>query len=232
MRVKMLLVLAFLAAGASELVAYAGVLLVSRRIRPRLVWTPDVALFEREYPEYLRMHHPVLGWPAPNDPRHDATGARPAPAFPNNEPACVALFGDSFTYGAEVEDDEAWGNLLAQRLNCRVANYGVGGYGTDQAFLRFRDRADDRAPIVILGVFEDNAQRNVNRYRELLAGAPSFSFKPRFALNDRGELALLPMALPAPEDARDFIESPERFLTDEHFLPGSREGPVGPDFRF
>jgi hypothetical protein len=144
----------------------------------------------------------------------------------------VALFGDSFTNGAEVGDDVAWGNVLAQRLHCRVANYGVGGYGTDQAYLRFRDRADDHPPIVILGIFEDNLQRNVNRYRELLAPTEGFSFKPRFRLDDHGELKLVPMPLLDPREARAFIESPERFLTDEYFLPGSDAGPVRPRFPF
>ena len=144
----------------------------------------------------------------------------------------MALFGDSFTYGSEVEAQVAWGNVLAQRLNCRVANYGVGSYGTDQAYLWFLDRANDHAPIVVLGIFEDNVQRNVNRYRELLAGRPVFSFKPRFRLDDRGGLKLLPMALPDSHHARDFIEFPERYLTDEYFLPGSPAGPVRLGFPF
>jgi hypothetical protein len=113
-----------------------------------------------------------------------------------------------------------------------VANFGVGGYGTDQAFLRHRNRVNDSAPIVILGIFEDNVQRNVNRFRELLAGSPAFSFKPRFKLDPRGELVLLPLSLPDTSQARAFIESPEQFLADEYFLPGSSAGPVRPRFPF
>ena len=203
-----------------------GGLAVLRRIRPRLLWSPDVAAFGAGYPGYLLAHDAVLGWPKPG------SGPRPSPAFPDTGSSCVSLFGDSFTYGAEVGDDAAWGNVLAQRLGCRVANYGVGGYGTDQAFLRYRDRADEHAPIVILGIFEDNVQRNVNRLRELLAGSPEFSFKPRFKLGARDELVLLPLHLPDTSQARAFIESPERFLTDEYFVPGSPAGPVRPRLPF
>ena len=229
---KFFFVLVVLVAVAIELLAFAGVTLVSRRVRPRLVWTPDVPQFEAGYERFRSTRHPVLGWPGEGDERFDVSGSRPVPAFPNTAESCVALFGDSFTFGSEVSDDAAWGNLLARRLGCRVANYGVGGYGTDQAFLRFLDRERDRARIVILGIFEDNLQRNVNRYRALLVGESTFSFKPRFKLNDRGELELVPIRLPDADEAHDFLKDPGRILDHEHFLPGSRAGPVRPTFPF
>jgi hypothetical protein len=224
-RARLVLLSAVLTVAIIEMVSFAG-LAALRRIRPRLLWAPDVARFESGYRRFLELHHPLLGWPTV-----DSTTPRPSPAFPAGVRSCVALFGDSFTRASEVSDKEAWGNLLAERLHCRVANYGAGGYGTDQAFLRYRDRAEP-APIVILGIFEDNLQRNVNRFRELLVGARSYTFKPRFKLEGHGGVELVPMALPGPRDARAFIQSPERFLSDEYFLPGSSAGPVRPRFPF
>jgi hypothetical protein len=48
-----------------------------------------------------------------------------------------------------------------------VSDYGVSGYGADQAYLRFR-RVPDEAPVVILGIFGEGVIRNVNQYRGFL----------------------------------------------------------------
>ena len=33
---------------------------------------------------------------------------------------------------------DGWVEQLSRKLGCRVANYGVSGYGTDQAYVRFQ----------------------------------------------------------------------------------------------
>ena len=93
-----------------------------------------------DFDHYLQRRDPKLGWPLPahiGAKDFDASGARPSPTFPKPGRECVALYGNSFTYGEEVGDADAWGNVLSGMLGCRVANYGVGAYGTDQALLRF-----------------------------------------------------------------------------------------------
>ena len=98
---------------------------------------------------YLSTRDPVTGWPgtAPSD-RHDPSGSRPVPAFPTPGEERVWLYGDSFVYANEVDDADAWGNQLSLKLNRRVANFGIPGYGTDQAYLRFKNTANDRAGVV------------------------------------------------------------------------------------
>ena len=39
-------------------------------------------------------------------------------------------------------DKEAWSNQLSRLVGCRVANYGVSGYGSDQATIRFEQNVD------------------------------------------------------------------------------------------
>ena len=112
------------------------------------------------YAGYLTIRNPVTGWPLSPGMEHeemlemaesmgvvleyDAYGARTSPAFPDPAvPSCVSLYGDSFTWSSEVEHEEAWGNLLATQLDCRVHNFGVGGYGSDQAYLRYITNALD-----------------------------------------------------------------------------------------
>ncbi len=88
---------------------------------------------QERYESYLEYRHPVLGWPSiksPDGSKRRLDESRHTPSFPEPGNECVATFGDSFTYGDEVEDDEAWSNVLSTRLGCRVANFGVGGYGT------------------------------------------------------------------------------------------------------
>ena len=93
---------------------------------------PD--LDEAQYADYLVTRHPVLGWPSPETfgkPPLDAIGARLSPAQPDTQARpCVSAFGDSFTFGAQVEAEAAYPKRLAERLGCRVNNFGVGGYGT------------------------------------------------------------------------------------------------------
>lgn len=186
----------------------------------RLLYEPDET---SDFTEYLSIRDPLLGWPAPGSfgtGAFDSIGSRNVPSFPDTEsPECVALFGDSFTFGDEVSDTEAWGNLLAETLDCRVANFGVPGYGTDQAYLRYRDRIDNQAPIVILGFWSENIVRNANRYRNYLTPNAETGFKPRFvAQSPDDELRLIRM----PEiTEQDFSTTA---ISEDWFAPGAGGG--------
>jgi hypothetical protein len=51
----------------------------------------------------------------------------------------IVAFGDSFTHGDEVPNQETWEYLLEQsRDEVEVMNFGVQGYGADQAYLRYK----------------------------------------------------------------------------------------------
>ena len=178
---------------------------------------------QADYERYLADRDPLVGWPgrrALDSEALDASGSRLVPRFPDpDERSCVALFGDSFTFGDEVAHEHAYGNVLSGLLGCRVANYGMGGYGTDQAYLRFRDVIRDRAPVVVLGHYSSNVVRNVNRLRAFLGGPP-LRFKPRFVLDPTGELELVPLA-----DLAELGRLPE-LLAHDYFRPGGGAGTV------
>ena len=110
----------------------------------------------------------------------------------------IAIFGDSFALGAEVSDDETWGYQLEMKLNqagirTEVLNFGVGGYGMDQAFLRWQEAGRDYAPdMVIFGFQPENLNRNVNVFRQLYFLETGIPFsKPRFILNNAEGLELI-----------------------------------------
>lgn len=224
--VAMLLVLLF---AASELVCYVALRYLQTK---GVVYRP----VEGDYAAYLADRDPVLGWPRRSELARDsdAVGSRPVPAFPDPaaSPAIVSLYGDSFTWGSEVDDEHAWGNVLAQRLGRRVNNFGVRGYGSDQAALRFRLNENDTARVVVLAHLSENVLRNVNRYRDLLGSSGGLAFKPRFVAGDDDALTLVPMPELTPESYRACVRHPGDFLEHETFLPGSRFGPARPAFPF
>lgn len=55
----------------------------------------------------------------------------------------ILCSGDSFTHGDGVGDEDTWCAQLARRLGTSSVNLGVGGYGIDQAFLRYVHVADE-----------------------------------------------------------------------------------------
>ena len=171
----------------------------------------------------------MLGWPSQSSfGQHDQdkTGSRLIPAFPDPDTnrACVSLYGDSFVWGDEVDNTHAWSNVLSQLLHCRVANYGVGGYGTDQAYLRFHYHQPDPASIVIIGFSSDNITRNINQLRNLMLPAAQCTLKPRFILDPQGQLDLVPIPELTAEDYRELSQRPERYLKHEFFSPGGLSG--------
>jgi len=134
-----------------------------------------------------------IGWPSNDD-------ARSAPAEAGS--VCGAAFGDSFTFGGEVEDNEAWVHLLSRRLGCRVRNYGVSGYGVDQSVLRY-ERTTPAGNLVVIGLFIEMPRRSVAASWTFYASAepPVYSnIKPYFTLASP-ELRLHPIPQPLTREA-------------------------------
>ncbi len=147
-----------------------------------------------------------LGWtwqPSTVSPdglsRTNALGARgpreyePAPPPDKTRLAC---FGDSFVFGDEIPDETMTFEYILEEIAPRyeALNFGVSGYGTDQALLRYRKVGRSLgAEVVVIGLMLENIGRNVNRYRPLWYMSSGFcNTKPRFVLDGRGELELVP----------------------------------------
>jgi hypothetical protein len=201
-----------------ELAAFIGsAYLVHRGI----VYRPHEDL--SDYPEYLARRDPVLGWIIVTDEdRLAEDGSRFAPRYADAglPPPCVALYGDSFVWADEVGDEQAWAEQLTGVLGCRVANYGVRAYGTDQAFLRFRTSGpEQRAPLVVMGYMTENIMRNVNQDFDLIYGFTKYGLKPRFTLSETGELTLVPLPTFTAAEFEVLNRSPAEMLPHEYFVP-------------
>ncbi|MBK7950709.1 MAG: SGNH/GDSL hydrolase family protein [Deltaproteobacteria bacterium] len=132
----------------------------------------------------------------------DAAGLRTLPgreAFdPGTSSRRIAAFGDSFTHCDEVDFEDCWTHLLERELGTRVFNAGVPGYGTDQAYLRYRAMRERLDPdVVVLGLMIADIKRNVNVFRTFMGGWTAWT-KPRFVVVGDGlELINQPAATPA-----------------------------------
>lgn len=144
---------------------------------------------------------------------HNSAGLRGQREYTSNPPpgkTRVAAFGDSFVYGNETKALESWPAQMEQGdSSLEVLNFGVGGYGVDQAYLRFLREGRKFNPSVVLICFTtDDMRRVVNVYRRFLSATELPLFKPRFELTGEDRLRLLPNPLHSVEDYRPLLEDP------------------------
>ena len=114
----------------------------------------------------------------------------------------IALVGDSFTFGDDVAYEDSWGYRLQKELGSKfeVLNFGVSGYGIDQAYLRYeKDVREWKPNIVIFGLVSDDFERTMRLYNTLCSWLDFPFSKPRFILHD-GNLKKLNVTPLTPED--------------------------------
>jgi len=106
------------------------------------------------------------------------------------ENAAIAVFGDSFTLGYSPIE-KSWPNLLETALERPVLNFGVGGYGVDQAYWRFKKRylGKIHTPYVALAIMSENIARNLSLYRGFYNRRANLAAtKPRYHLETDGRI--------------------------------------------
>lgn len=204
-----------------ELIAYG---IGSWLQHKELIHVEQVATDKRwvkDYQDYLEKRDPLLGWFYPfqlGGDFFDNSGARHLPAFDNPQQFqnCVSLYGDSYVMGSDVDHPHAWANKLAEKLNCRVGNFGVGGYGIDQAYLRFERHSSEQPKLVILGHSSVDIIRNITRLEDLYGTGQAFAFKPRFVLDAQKQLQLIPLPKLTEEEYLRVLGLKQPFLELEH----------------
>jgi hypothetical protein len=178
-------------------------------------------------------HHPLLGWSIANNTCYwlgdcsNSIGIRSPREFELNkseDTLRIELFGDSFVYGADVTFEQTWGYRLEKKVsrdfNVEVMNFGVGGYGNDQAYLRWKIIGKKYRPdIVLIGFQEENCIRNRNVIRKFLFKNTLMPFsKPRFILSNSSlKLVNYPPLhySKVPDTVKNFDESP--LVEYEHY---------------
>jgi hypothetical protein len=178
-------------------------------------------------------YDPVLGWSIRPNSRtvengtpyeSNDIGVRAERSYALQPPPGVtriSVFGPSFAHADDVTLHDSWPYLLEHsQPNLEVMNWGVGGYGTDQAFLRYVTQGAAYQPHVVLIAYEeDNLRRNVNRYRPFVHAQTGLPLtKPVYVLEGDG-LRLLDNPFATLADLRAAATGdPQRFLdlTCEH----------------
>jgi len=187
-------------------------------------WRENAEAYLKHKDDLRHLYDETLGWtPRPHTVRDwgqwqltvNSAGLRSRREYSQTPPPDtlrIALFGDSFTAADGVSDDETWGHQLEIKLNqagirVEVLNFGVGGYGMGQAFLRWQSQGRHYGPdMVIFGFQSENLNRNVNIFRQLYRSYGIPFSKPRFVLTDQG-LELLNVPAIPPEQIIDVFES-------------------------
>ena len=164
----------------------------------------------------------ALGWTIKPSGRGDgyranAQGIRAEREFARVPPPGtlrIAAFGDSFTHGDEVGNEDTWQEILMRaHPGVEAMNFGVGAYGLDQAFLRYqRDGADYGARVVLMGFMPENLFRHANVYRPFYVPNSGLALaKPRYELAE-GRLVLVDNPMRDLAGYRELLANPEREL--------------------
>lgn len=118
-------------------------------------------------------------------------GAREIPLEKDSAKTRILLLGDSFTFGENVGDDEAYAEVMQRALpNAEVINAGVHGYAHDQMLVMLREQLRFHPDIVMLGYLSADLPRNLLAFRDYA--------KPSYTL-DGGKLELHGIPVPPPE---------------------------------
>jgi hypothetical protein len=125
---------------------------------------------------------PLLGWLVRDGVRNDGVdGSKTFLHFDSDgarrvvngaQAACrLHTYGDSFTCGDQVSDGETWQEQLAAHLQEPIRNYGIGGYGVYQAYLRMV-QVQKTYPVdyVVLNIYDNDHYRNLHSFRAIDTG--------------------------------------------------------------
>jgi hypothetical protein len=165
-----------------NLAALEGAAFVLARRHRSLFRQPAIPLNQKDAEAFLSgpTFDPDLGWDAHPRARND----------PPLETLWAQSYGDSFTYGWEVPESETWQAQFHQLTGKSIVNYGVGGYGLDQAVLKFEKFGGQRpTPVAILALYAHEYRRLLSyESRYYFPDSPEFvyAFKPIFVLDETG----------------------------------------------
>ena len=102
--------------------------------------------------------------------------------YSQRKPNMIA-FGDSYTYCREIEYNKTWCEKISKSKNIFVANFGVGNYGLDQAFLKFKKfKSHNKSKFVIFGFVPETICRVQSSWKNYIEFGNVHGFKPSLKL--------------------------------------------------
>jgi hypothetical protein len=160
-------------------------------------------------------------------------GSKVYSQLPASDTIRIALLGNSAVFSAEVRDTQSLAYYLEKTLQAEgkaveVINFGVGGYGNDQALLNWKFKAKNFKPdLVVHGVMVWDFGINLNMFRYCVSPSTGIPYtKPR-AILEGGELKWLNYpTVPVTEMVDSIVIGYEErdFFEYEHFKKTKRHG--------
>ena len=102
---------------------------------------------------------------------------------PRSSYAKISVFGDSFAFCRYVSDNQTWESFLEKKIKSQVLNYGVGNFGIDQSYFKYKKYEKKiNSKIIIVNVVPETITRIVSGWRHFSEFGNIYSFKPYFEL--------------------------------------------------
>ena len=131
----------------------------------------------KEYKLPKRWVDPLLGWSPPKTSSNPLGIETDSPYVPDFHRKTALFYGNSFVDGVMPTEEQIPQQLDHLLPDYAVYNYGVGGYGVDQIFLRFKKTYSAfRKPLIIFGILTTDLDRCVLTVRT--------AKKPYFVIED------------------------------------------------
>ena len=153
----------------------------------------------------------------------------------------ITTFGDSFTHGDDVSNMDTWQSRMESKApHLEVLNFGVGGYGLDQAYLRFLEHGSKyESNLVLIGFMTENINRNRNRFRPFYSRNTGLPFSKPMFVNTEDSLSLIPSYFRKPKQYNQLLEDKKNTLeglgeSDFYYHNGIKSNPYldwSPAFR-
>ncbi len=151
------------------------------------IFHDQIAINDRVIDEFYETYfHPTLGWDIPKV-EQGSTGQRRSPNYQEREWYEIKTFGDSFVYGFQLSEQETFQYFVEAQTGWQCLNYGVNGFGTDQALLKYHSNPV-KSKYTILGVLDENIARVVTTWWSFYSFRDVNNIigtKPKFLLQDQ-----------------------------------------------
>ncbi|MGN7611564.1 hypothetical protein ACQZV8_05695 [Magnetococcales bacterium HHB-1] len=126
----------------------------------------------------------------------------------------ISIFGSSFTFSSEVNDDQTWAYFLSQKTDSDVKNFGMSTYSVSQSLKKMTRELKGGldTPFVLLSFNnESSLWQTLSSYQVFHhANAYPFSFKPRLKQNKEGGFDWIENPLQTLNSRQDLLDAFEK----------------------
>ena len=115
-----------------------------------------------------------------------------------------ASFGDSFVFCRYVKNHETWQSYLAKKNSFKGLNLGVGNYGLDQIYLKYKiTKIPKRIKKIYIGFVPETLSRCLCSWKHYHEFNNIYGFKPKF-IKHKGKLKFIKN--PIDKDLNSFVQ--------------------------